>query len=645
MAFNRLSDKNNEQLLVADNLDSFVSNAITLYGRQLQIRDAEDETRFNTAVLENSLSLADQLTYRKEQLKRVSDNPDEKKRITGEIASLKNRIIQKTFTDAYTSRLQDNASGVSSLDSTISWLKDQLASTTDDNIRSTINDQITQKETERFNQVQQLLKDQTDFAKNDKSDAVISAQITKVTAAKTAALLAGNDSLVANYDLQIQSLNQARSANSIETDMKNFAVATVAGSSNAIGLLDAYNNKIQNSPTDIPVTINGISYANAKEFWTYTRDAYLADSGSSGFFTRLDNETTDAVKVKQSQNILGASDISSAASLYNGLYARPELAGFTAKIDTAKADTIQTAANYISTKIQSNYEQSLDINKAISDLNSVKSLGVNVDDTLTKILTSATSLKSQNITQIIQAAQDLRASTPGMSITDAVTQAIQKGAGVILSPSQLLNNNPAETAKTILTANEKGTNTPDTTSTISPQNASATTPPAPLPGAPAPTPNPAPGPAPAGGSYLIKTGDTLSAIAAAHGVSVNTLASANNITDPNKIYAGLTLKIPAAPAPTPTPSPSPTPIPTPVAPAPTPTSTLAPTSAPNPAPVANPTPTPQSPSVVNNTYTIKSGDNLTRIAAMHNTTVNDLVKLNNISDPNKIYAGQTIKLL
>lgn len=45
-------------------------------------------------------------------------------------------------------------------------------------------------------------------------------------------------------------------------------------------------------------------------------------------------------------------------------------------------------------------------------------------------------------------------------------------------------------------------------------------------------------------NYTIKSGDTLSAIAKRYNVSVQQLAQANGIADPNKIYAGKTIKIP-----------------------------------------------------------------------------------------------------
>ena len=41
-------------------------------------------------------------------------------------------------------------------------------------------------------------------------------------------------------------------------------------------------------------------------------------------------------------------------------------------------------------------------------------------------------------------------------------------------------------------------------------------------------------------------------------------------------------------------------------------------------------------------YTVKRGDNLTKIASMYGVTVSDLVKWNNIKNPNLIYPGQKI---
>lgn len=45
-------------------------------------------------------------------------------------------------------------------------------------------------------------------------------------------------------------------------------------------------------------------------------------------------------------------------------------------------------------------------------------------------------------------------------------------------------------------------------------------------------------------TYTVKKGDTLSAIAKAHGTTAEALASANGIKNPNLIYVGRVLRIP-----------------------------------------------------------------------------------------------------
>lgn len=47
---------------------------------------------------------------------------------------------------------------------------------------------------------------------------------------------------------------------------------------------------------------------------------------------------------------------------------------------------------------------------------------------------------------------------------------------------------------------------------------------------------------------------------------------------------------------------------------------------------------------IKNTYIVQRGDNLTKIAKKYNTTVNELVRLNKITNRNLIYVGQVLKL-
>ncbi len=97
-------------------------------------------------------------------------------------------------------------------------------------------------------------------------------------------------------------------------------------------------------------------------------------------------------------------------------------------------------------------------------------------------------------------------------------------------------------------------------------------------------------------TYVIQPGDTLSGIALRFGTTVDTLAAFNQLSNPNLIYAGQTLRIPE----------------------------------------------PSNSSV--RFYTVQPGDTLSGIALRFGTTVNALATLNHLTDPNLIYAGEILRI-
>jgi len=469
MAYQRISDSTKTGSAGTD-LDSFVTSMKSLLDNQIALRNAEEENNFYQMVTDNDMSIQDQLDYRKSQLKRVSDDPAEKKRLKEEIASLSTQAEQQKFAEEYYGKTADLASGVSSLDSIISWLNSELESTNDSTTRSTILKEISDKETEKFNLAKQLLENQTSYAISDKTDSVIDAQITRVLSAKNSAILAGNDVLASTYDLQYQSLNKAKNENSIQKDINNFAISTVTGYSSATSLLDEYNSKISSSSATGSVKIGDTTYQSAQEFWKFKRDSYLADTSSSGFFSRFSTEQTDALKVKSSQNNLSVSDLNSSVSSYNTLLTRPELVNYANQIATYKQDTLQSGANLLANTIVGNYSNTYDLNSAVANLNSIKSLGVNVDDSFNKILQTSATLKSNQVNSILQNAQTLMANDPTLSIDQAIGKATASGSAGVLSPTQLSTKSAEDIAKETTTAAQTGTFGTDTRTTLNTQN-------------------------------------------------------------------------------------------------------------------------------------------------------------------------------
>lgn len=106
------------------------------------------------------------------------------------------------------------------------------------------------------------------------------------------------------------------------------------------------------------------------------------------------------------------------------------------------------------------------------------------------------------------------------------------------------------------------------------------------------------------GTYVVRSGDTLTAIAGRLGVPVGALAKANNITDPNRVFVGQALTVPG---------------------------TTASAPAPNPAAAAR-------------THTVAVGDTLSSIATRYSTSVPAVVQLNQIDDPNNVRIGRRLRI-
>lgn len=180
---------------------------------------------------------------------------------------------------------------------------------------------------------------------------------------------------------------------------------------------------------------------------------------------------------------------------------------------------------------------------------------------------------------------------------------------------------------------------------------------------PVPQPTPQPQPSPISGeiTYVVKPGEILSIIAPRYGLSYQQLADYNHIADPNKIYAGEVLKIPTGGGSTPAPAPIPNGIVYTVKWG----DTLGAigrlfnvdyhliaqvNNIPNPDKISvgqvlripgGGAPTP-APGIIY--YTVQPGDILSRIASKYGTSYQHLAQINNIPDPDKIYAGQVIKI-
>lgn len=102
--------------------------------------------------------------------------------------------------------------------------------------------------------------------------------------------------------------------------------------------------------------------------------------------------------------------------------------------------------------------------------------------------------------------------------------------------------------------------------------------------------------------HTVQPGETLGVIAQQYGLSVTQLAQANQLLNPNLIYAGQVLRIPDAAGST---------------------------------PAAPPTA---------NTHTVQRGETLSNIASRYGVTLSAMQTANGLSNPNLIYVGQVLRI-
>lgn len=133
-------------------------------------------------------------------------------------------------------------------------------------------------------------------------------------------------------------------------------------------------------------------------------------------------------------------------------------------------------------------------------------------------------------------------------------------------------------------------------------------------------------------TYQVKRGDTLWAIAQRTGTTVQAIASANHLANPNLILVGQKLVIP-----------SPATEQAPAAQA-APATQAAPAAQAPVAPAPQPAAAAQQAAPASSTYVVKAGDTLWSISRKFGTTVTALAAQNGITNPNLIVVGRTLMI-
>lgn len=591
--------------------------AVQTVRRQEQARK---EAEFQRAIADG-LSYEEQIALREKQLSEAKTGFIDEAyvgKLEESIASTKKLQRFNNYRTKYAATLGELSGGKINEEQYRDKLVTMLNGVSDPELRLEIQNDIAAAEGKVKLYNDTILDNQVKKAKYDGTQKALKDAISKVKAARSEAALNDNEDEVTAYDETLSALNSQYSTVRIQDSLTDFQVKSSTRGTNPVEKLDYINEQLRKSDANTAIKIGDRTYESAAQFWTLERDSYL--SGSSQIFGNFFNELENEAK-----NVVGANAakfgyptqvvLDSTIATFNDLKSRPEVAPFASKLDITQAVVMSDAVDKLAKKINDVGTNNLTFKEADQQLQIAGAkYGIDVSG------------------YRLQLDENLRNLARGGIIDEGEATAMAPDVSVPLPTVD------GTKPKAPVGTPAAPTNTPSPITPVPP------------------TPN-------AGGTRVVKAGDTLSRIALEAGTTVGELTRLNPelAANPNLIRIGQNIKLPGAeptPAPTTEPvPPKPTPTPTPAPknqPAPTTTQPPATTTPAKPTtPVTTP-PTPtKTPAVTppakpvqapTTDYTVVAGDTLSALALKSGKTVAELAKMNNIADPNKIKVGQKIKL-
>jgi len=288
-------------------LGSVIQARLRALAEQRRIIRAREEAEFQRRILEEGLSLEDQLAYRNQQLEREKRRrfPDQDfiSALKTEIATLRKMIRQRKFRQKYYDFLQMAAAGRKSISDEIEFLQEELVNAIDDETRDEIRERIIDLTRRKLaidqavedQKIQFYTKDRT-LQSYDKAIELVKKQLSKIEVMK-------NPEVATAYQLKLQALQQEKASIAVEEKINDLLIDMSKASDYAypsLMKLNKLNSLLSTADENTPVTINGVRYNSEREFWQATLDKFI-NTEFADAFNREVNKNLSLVKTQRGQ--------------------------------------------------------------------------------------------------------------------------------------------------------------------------------------------------------------------------------------------------------------------------------------------------------------------------------------------------------
>lgn len=535
------------------NLGAIVSNAVEAVKAVRSSENARKESEYQKAVADG-MTYSAQLDFRQKQLEEAKASgfvdEDYTAQLESAIANTKKLARYDTIRIKYKDSLDDYVNGKESIKQHINILQDLLDSEQDPTLQSEIRTQLSDARKEQSTIELNAIKNRALVAQKDNSQKLIDGSIDEIKSRRSLASINGNDDEVAMWDETLIALKSSKSKLSIENGLNEITFQTNKYNLKANDKLGLLNNYLNGADAGTAITYDGVTYPSLKAYWENKRGEYLQNGYFDDVKKELDSETV-RIAATSAYGQVPVPRIDAVSTFYNDLKTRPEFAPFADKIEQQRVDTVNSLVTNLADSIYNEADATGNKAKAQTAIQTVENkFGIKV---------AREPFAGEKATIASTATADANAiGKPGGGAIPAAgggnTHVVAAGENLSviarnnnmtlqslldLNPTYKSNPNAVKSGATINlapTVTQPAPGTPPVTPTLAPPVSTPPgTPPAgtpaqpkpttPTPSVPAkptvPTPAAAPVPAPAAQPaqpvnkkiYVVKPGDTLSAIA------------------------------------------------------------------------------------------------------------------------------------
>ena len=341
----------------AINISNIVNSSINAVQKVRQTEQARKEAEFQRAIADG-MSYEDQIAFRQKQRdeESASSFADE-----SYLASLDKSITEtkqlnrfNKYRTKYAQILGDLAAGKINEEKYLATLQSSLIGIDDPDLRLEIQKDIAGAQAQVKTYTDTILSNNVKKAQSDGTVKSLNSAIERVKAAKTEALVAGKEDDAGVYDQTIAALNSQLSTVKIQDSLTGFQVNSATKGVNPLERLSFINDQAKNADSTTPIKIGDRSYASAQQYWQQERDSFLSGTSQvfGNFFKELDSTVQDNIDSNTAKfGYPTQAVLDNTLKVFDDLRQQPELAPYLPKLDVTQANVITKAVDKTANKI------------------------------------------------------------------------------------------------------------------------------------------------------------------------------------------------------------------------------------------------------------------------------------------------------